>query len=42
MSVKSLKNESGPAQAEAYLFVEVARGADPMVVLGALSSQRIV
>lgn len=42
MSLKSFENVAGPAQAEAYLFVEVAQGADPMVVLGALSSQHIV
>lgn len=42
MTVKALKSEAGQSAAEAYLFVEVARGADPMIVLGTLSQQRIV
>jgi hypothetical protein len=42
MTVKSLKNNAVHSVAEAYLFVEVARGADPMIVLGTLSQQRIV
>jgi nitrate reductase NapAB chaperone NapD len=42
MTVKALKNDAAQSVAEAYLFVEVARGADPMIVLGTLSQQRIV
>ncbi len=42
MTVKALKNDAAQAVAEAYLFVEVARGADPMIVLSTLSQQRIV
>ncbi len=42
MTVKALKSDAGQSVAEAYLFVEVARGADPMVVLNTLSRQRII
>ncbi len=42
MTVKALKATNDPALAEAYLFVEVASGANPVAVLDSLSRERIV